>query len=232
MSALTAIILAGGLGTRLRSVVSDRPKVLAEVGGRPFVVRLLEQLTTAPVKNIVLCTGHLGEQVEATLGTQYQSIPLTYSREESPLGTAGAIRRALPHVQSDPVLVLNGDSYCECDLAALIEFHRTHAARDTLCLRAVEDTSRYGRVGLDSQDRILAFDEKGVSGRGWINAGIYLLARSTIENIPSGRAVSIERETFPRLLGQGLFGFRTRGTRFIDIGTPDSYAAAAGILGC
>ncbi len=231
MKNLTAAILAGGLGTRLRPAVSDKPKVLADVGGRPFILRLLEQLAAAGIQNVVLCTGHLGEQVEAALGTSFQSVALAYSRETAPLGTAGALRQALPLLNSDPVLALNGDSFCECDIRALIDFHHTRAARNTICLRAVDDTSRYGRVALDSQDRILAFEEKGVSGRGWINAGIYLLARTTLEAIPVNTAVSIEREVFPALVANGLFGFRTRGTRFIDIGTPESYAAAPGILG-
>lgn len=231
MRNLTAAILAGGLGTRLRPAVSDKPKVLADVGGRPFIIRLLEQLAAAGIQKAVLCTGHLGEQVEAALGSTFQSMALSYSREPAPLGTAGAIREALPLLDSDPILALNGDSYCECDIPALVDFHRSRAARNTICLRAVDDTSRYGRVALDSQDRILAFEEKGVSGRGWINAGIYLLSRATIEAIPAHTAVSIEREVFPSLITDGLYGFRTRGTRFIDIGTPESYAAAPGILG-
>ena len=132
------MILAGGFGTRLRSVVSDRPKVLAEVGGRPFLEYLLDQLVAEDVKSVVLCTGYLGEQVQRRLGTHYRTLALQYSREPQPLGTGGALRLALPMLDTDPVLVMNGDSYCDTRLDA---FANWHAGRR----RAGDDSARRDR---------------------------------------------------------------------------------------
>src|SRR2546426_1458133 len=116
---LTAAILVGGLGTRLRAVVADRQKVLAPVAGRPFLEQLLDQLTAAGLKRVVLCTGHKAEQVEQTIGREYRGMSIGYSREPEPLGTAGAFRQALSLLDTDPVLACNGDSFCEVDLLAL-----------------------------------------------------------------------------------------------------------------
>ncbi|MEI6516404.1 MAG: nucleotidyltransferase family protein [bacterium] len=219
----TAVILAGGLGTRLKSVVPDRQKVVAPVAGRPFIFQLLTQLDDAGVRKVVLCTGYQADQVAITLGKAYRDIRLEYSAEPSPLGTAGALRNALPLLDSDPVLVLNGDSYCEVDLPDLFKIHQGPA---TLVVREVEDTTQSGRVDFDESGKIISFIEKGaISGPGWINAGIYLLGRDLLKSIPAGGAVSLERDIFPTRIGYGLRAFRTRG-RFLDIGTPDSYSRA------
>jgi NDP-sugar pyrophosphorylase family protein len=221
-----AIILAGGMGTRLRSAVSDRPKVLALVQRRPFLAYLLDQLGAAGVRQVVLCTGHLGEQVQATFGDCYGDLRLSYSQETSPLGTGGAARAALPSLASDPVFVLNGDSFCRADLPAMLTGHRARSAEATLLLVSVPDTKRYGSVRVDPSGLLAGFDEKGGDGGpGWINGGVYLINRRRMETIPSGRAVSIEREVFPAWIGHGTYGFPSEGP-FLDIGTPESYAAA------
>jgi len=226
LSDITAVILAGGLGTRLRSVVADRPKVLAEIHGRPFLSHLLDQLAEAGVTHAVLCTGHLGEQVQAAFGDTYGSLQLAYSQEPSPLGTAGAVRLALPLCKSDPVLVMNGDSFCHADLGAFWEWHSARGADGTLLLTEVPDAARYGQIRVDHNGRVLRFDEKGAAtGPGWINAGIYLLSQRLIQTIPAREAVSIERQMFPAWLDSDLYGFKSDG-RFLDIGTPESYAAA------
>jgi D-glycero-alpha-D-manno-heptose 1-phosphate guanylyltransferase len=230
-SALDAIVLAGGMGTRLRQVVADRPKVLAEVGGKPFLTRLLDQLLTAGVTSVVLSTGYMAEMLEAEIGTRYRGLVICYSRERQPLGTGGALRLALEKTQSDPLLVLNGDSFCDVDLWELCAFHCHKQARATLVLTSVEDTSRFGSVETDANGAVTRFEEKGgASGPGWINAGVYCLAREMIAEIPAGRAISIEQEVFPKLMGAGLFGFRVCGA-FIDIGTPHSYAEAERFFG-
>lgn len=222
----TAAILVGGLGTRLRSVVADRPKVLAEVQGRPFLNYLLQQLMAAGIKDVVLCTGYLGEQIRATFGNAYGSLNLTYSQESSLLGTGGALRFALPHLQSDSVLLMNGDSFCEANLGEFWAWHCQQEAEATLLLTQVPDTRRYGRVRVDKDGRLLSFEEKGDShGAGWINAGIYLIKRQLLLEIPENRAVSLEREVFPQWLDRGLYGFCREG-KFLDIGTPESYAIA------
>lgn len=222
----TAIILAGGLGTRLRAVVHDRPKVLAEIRGRPFLAYLLKSLVVAGVRHAVLCTGYLGEQLKSTFAHAYQGMRLVYSHELSPLGTGGAVRAAISHVASDPVLVMNGDSYCETDFSALWNWHNSRAAEATLVATHVPDTARYGRVFLDDQGVVTAFQEKGRnSGPGWINAGVYLIGRRLLSTIPADRAISLERDIFPTWIGQGLYGYAGQG-RFLDIGTPETYAAA------
>jgi NDP-sugar pyrophosphorylase family protein len=226
LSAITTAILAGGLGTRLRSVVSDRPKVLAEVNGRPFLAYLLDQLTAAGVRRTVLCTGYLGEMVEQVFGDSFGAMQLLYSRETQPLGTGGALREALPKLHSSTVLVLNGDSLCEVDLPAFVETHVASHAAVSLVLTRVDDTSRYGRVETEADGRVRSFVEKAESqGPGWINAGVYLIERSMLQSLPAGVDISLERTVFPSLIGRGLYG-NCCGGRFIDVGQPESYHAA------
>jgi NDP-sugar pyrophosphorylase family protein len=225
-----AAILAGGLGTRLAACVADRPKALAMVGGRPFVTYLLDQLAGAGVGRAVLCTGHLGEQVEALLGPRWGGLELGYSREPEPLGTGGALLLALETLRSQTVLALNGDSFAEADLAELVAAHRASGAAATLLLTEVEDAGRYGRVERDAGGRISAFREKSAGGRGWVNAGVYALERELLERVPAGRKLSLERDILPGWVPLGLRGHETRG-RFIDNGTPESYAAAQRFFG-
>jgi len=223
---LTAVILAGGLGTRFRSVTQDRPKVLAEIRGRPFTTYLLDQLIDAGLVHVVLCTGYLGEQVWEMIGETYGPLGLEYSHESTPRGTGGALRLALPLIKSEIAVVMNGDSFCEIDLKAVLSWHLEKKAETTLLLSEVDDTTRYGLVDVDSGGRVTGFSEKGENtGPGWINAGIYVFQRHILLDIPEGRAVSLEREIFPGLIGKGLHGYCHRG-RFLDIGTPESYALA------
>jgi NDP-sugar pyrophosphorylase family protein len=224
MSELTAAILVGGFGTRLRPVVADRPKVLAEVQGRPFLAYLLDQIADAGLRSVVLCTGYMGDQVQAVFGDTYGGLHVTYSREMSPLGTAGALRLALPLLASDPVLIMNGDSFCDTDLQAFWRWHGARGAEAALLLHKTGDTRRYGRVRVNAEGRVLSFEEKSDNGgAGWMNAGIYMLSRRLLLTIPMGRAVSLEREMFPAWIEQGLDGYRSTG-RFVDIGTPEAYA--------
>jgi len=231
MMDVTAAILVGGLGTRLRSVVAAQPKVLAEVRGRPFLAYLLDQLAAAGALNVVLCTGFLGEQVQEMFGDSYDGLHLVYSQESSPLGTAGALRLALPLFESDSVLVVNGDSFCEMNLGVFWGWHCAHEANATLALTRVVDSKRYGRVHVKVDGAVVSFDEKSSrGGPGWVNAGIYLLNRRTIQTIPTNRAVSLEREVFPAWIGRGLYGYQCEG-RFLDIGTPEAYARSEGFFG-
>jgi D-glycero-alpha-D-manno-heptose 1-phosphate guanylyltransferase len=231
LGAVTAVILAGGRGTRLRGVVADRPKVVAPVGGRPFLTHLFDRLDAVGLREVVLCTGYLAQQIVALFGDSYRGLRLGYSREAAPLGTGGAIRLALCQTQSDPVLVLNGDSYCDVDIRDLWRSHHMHPAVATLTLVEVPDTGRYGRVHLDDGGRVVAFEEKGgVPGPGWINAGVYLLSRRFLAEIPAARPLSLEQEIFPAWAGRGLYGYPC-GARLLDIGTPDAYAEADKFFG-
>lgn len=224
LSNITAVILAGGLGTRLRSIVPDRPKVLVEILGRPFLTFLLDQLVSASARDVVLCTGHKADKVHKKLGKTYKSLKLVYSREHEPLGTGGALRLALPHLKSDPVLVMNGDSYIHANLNSYMEWFFKKDRTAALIVTNVPDTSSYGRVKVEEDESILAFEEKEIKrGSGWINAGVYLFKKSILKSIPPGKEFSLELEFFPSLVGKGLYGYRCE-ARFLDIGTPESYS--------
>jgi NDP-sugar pyrophosphorylase family protein len=221
-----AVILAGGLGTRLRTVVSDRPKVLADVGGRPFLAILLDQLVRAGVRSALLCTGYLGEQVESRFGPSYGPLALRYSRETAPLGTGGALRLAAAHIDSDSVLVLNGDSYCDADLPGFTTWHRSRESRASIVLVRARDARRFGRVAIDDAARIVQFSEKSAEpGPALINAGIYLLQPDVIDTIEPGRAVSLETDVFPTMIQRGLYGYVSDAGLW-DIGLPESYDRA------
>lgn len=223
---LPVLILAGGLGTRLQSVVYNQPKVLASVGGQPFVTYLLRWLACSGCQEVILCVGYLGEQVEATLGATYGPLSLRYSYEDQPLGTGGALRLALDKFQRDSCLILNGDSYVDADLNAFLHWHNEHGFEGSILLTEIDDVARYGSVEVTEQGKIQAFREKQLqSEKGHINAGIYILSRKLLESIPPQRTVSIERDCFPEWLHAGLGGFPTAG-KFIDIGTPESFARA------
>ena len=222
-----AAILAGGLGTRLRSCIAACPKVLAPVHGRPYLCYLLDQLANAGVCRVVLLTGYMADSVEAVFGAHYAGMQLAYSRETTPLGTGGALRNALPLLQAPVALVLNGDSYCDVALPDFWDFHCGEQATVSLVLTEVENASRFGVVHV-SKARVNRFAEKqDTRGGGWINAGVYLIDRRQVQEIPPGRSVSLEREMFPTWSQRGcLHGFQSRG-RFLDIGTPEAYSEAS-----
>jgi NDP-sugar pyrophosphorylase family protein len=160
------------------------------------------------------------------MGGSYKGIHLEYSREARPLGTGGALRLALPLLLSDLILVMNGDSYIDANLKALSAVHRLRGAKATILLKEKKNTNRYGSVAVEEDGRIAQFVEKTkMEAPGWINAGVYLIHRSLLEAIPPDRAISLEEDLLPSWIGQGLYGFRSQG-RFIDIGTPESFASA------
>jgi NDP-sugar pyrophosphorylase family protein len=223
---ITALILAGGLGTRLSSVVSDRPKVLASVNGQPFLSYLLDQLVSAGFREVILCTGYKGEMIRETFGDSYRDLTIRYSREPKPLGTGGALRYALPMIEEETVLVMNGDSYVDADLSAYLKWYFKNETEAALLLTKVADASRYGKVEVDIKNCVISFEEKKEDAdAGYINAGVYILKKHLLERIPSARPFSLEREFFPSLIGKGLFGYLCE-TELLDIGTPESYAKA------
>jgi NDP-sugar pyrophosphorylase family protein len=182
---MTAAILAGGLGTRLRPVMGDRPLLLAEVEGRPFISYLFDQIAAVGIEEVVLCIGYLGHQVKEVLATTHGPLRLIYSQESSPLGTGGALRKAYPLFIKEQVLILNGNSFCDANLRAFALIHRLRKARATILLVKVRDAGRSGCVKVDAGGGIREFLVKGrKSGPGWINAGIYLVARSLLQTIP------------------------------------------------
>ncbi len=233
LSNIEAVIFAGGFGTRLRSVLADRPKPLALVAGRPFLAWILDWLAKHGVRNATLCTGYLAEMVESELGEQHGPLALRYLRETTPRGTGGALLDALRQTTSPTVLAMNGDSICLADLTRFAEAHQAHSPTATLLLAYVENSARYGRVRWDGQNRIHGFVEKdNVSTPDWINAGVYLIDRNALPaTLAEAGPISLELDIFPRLLAAGkLRGHGAPDAPFIDIGIPSDLAAAEPFL--
>jgi len=226
LSEITAVILAGGFGTRLRSVVSDRPKVMAEINCRPFLSHLLEQIAKVGIGRVIVSTGYMSEYIEEHIGLMHKGLLVGYSREETPLGTGGALKLAAHMLKTKYCLVMNGDSYAEFDPVSLLTAHEKSSAKITLVIKAVVDSSRYGKVHIGEDNTIEAFTEKsGVTEGGLVNAGIYLINTTEIQGIPDGKPYSLEYDFFPSMIGKGINGCEISG-RFIDIGTPKSYVQA------
>lgn len=228
---MQAIVLVGGEGTRLRPLTSDVPKPAVTLVDRPFLAYAIEWLAAHGVSEVVLACGFLPDVLRETLGEDERAgVRITYVAEPEPLGTAGAIRfaaDALGDRLEDRFLALNGDVLADLDLSALVRTHEQRGARATIGLHPVEDSSAYGLVRCDEGGAVLEFLEKtGEAVPGEINAGAYVLDRSVFDLVPAGQAVSIEREVFPRLVGDGLHGLLLDGY-WMDIGTPDRYLQAS-----
>ncbi len=223
---MQALVLAGGEGTRLRPLTLSTPKPVMPFAGRPFMTFMLDWLARHEVDDVILSCGFMSDAVESVLGDMHAGMRLRYVHEEEPLGTAGPLRLALDTgaLKDERLYVLNGDVLTDMDLTAEREQHERTGARATLCLIAVDDTESYGVVPTTDDGEVEAFLEKspGPAPTNRINAGAYLLEREVIEQIPPGRAVSIEREIFPTLVGDGLFGYRAAGY-WMDVGTPRRY---------
>jgi D-glycero-alpha-D-manno-heptose 1-phosphate guanylyltransferase len=223
----TAVLLVGGMGTRLRSVVPSVPKPLAAVGDRSFLELLIRQIRYQGIRRIVMCTGFLAEQIENKFGDgRAWEVSIEYSHEEQPLGTAGALKLAQRHLEGVPeFLVLNGDSFLEADFDQLIRLNHERNGLATMAVVRLEDTGRYGTVRVDADGRLVGFAEKTEAGvADWINAGVYVFTSAIFEHIPQGEA-SLERDVFPRIIEHGVYAAEQRGM-FIDIGTPEDYARA------
>jgi D-glycero-alpha-D-manno-heptose 1-phosphate guanylyltransferase len=228
MSVKTAIILAGGFGTRLKDVISDLPKPMAPVNGKPFLEYLLLHLHKYGIKHIILSTGHLAKKIAEHFGNEFRGMKISYSHEEHPLGTGGAIRLALSSCEDDEVLVMNGDSFFEIDMQRFIDLHHQSKADVSLALREVENASRYGRISIDKENRITDFKEKSDQPlRGLINAGVYLIRKkSFLDNAPPAASFSIEKDFFEKKCRQLMIkGFKFK-SYFIDIGIPEDYSKA------
>jgi D-glycero-alpha-D-manno-heptose 1-phosphate guanylyltransferase len=223
-----AIILAGGFGTRLKSVITDLPKPMAPVNGKPFLHYLFVYLKHYNIQKVILSVGYLAEKVEAEFGKKYLGIEVDYAYEKEALGTGGGIRLAMEKCSGAHVMVLNGDTFFDVKLHDFFETHLGGSSDATLALRKVEDASRYGTIALDG-NRIIAFKEKSpeVTGSALINGGVYLLRRKTyLGNTESNKAFSIEHDFFAKLADKlWLQAFPCKGF-FIDIGIPEDYARA------
>jgi mannose-1-phosphate guanylyltransferase len=229
---MQAIVLVGGEGTRLRPLTSDVPKPAVTLVDRPFLAYAIEWLAAHGVTEVVLACGFLPDFLRDALADEEAraGVEITYVAEPEPLGTAGAIRfaaEALGERLEERFLALNGDVLADLDLSALLRVHEERGARATIGLHPVEDSSAYGLVRCDGEGKVLEFLEKtGEAVPGEINAGAYVLDRTVLDLVTPGQAVSIEREVFPRLVGDGLCGLLLDGY-WMDIGTPDRYLQAS-----
>jgi len=222
-----ALILAGGLATRLGDIAGDVPKCLQPVAGRPFIDHLLWQLHRHGVRRVVLCTGRLHEAVAAHVGDGSAfGVEAVYSRESEPLGTAGALALAAPLVQGEIVFALNGDSLCDCNLTELARRLRVEPdAEAAITLCTVPDAGRFGSVALGEHARVEAFLEKSTSGAGLVNAGVYCVRAEWLRSLNVAHS-ALERDEFPALAATGrLLGVATDAP-LTDIGTPESLASA------
>lgn len=224
---VTVAILAGGLGTRLRDAVPDKPKSIAEINGRPFITYLLKQIRSSGLKNVIICSGYLSSQIEEEIGYEFEDMDIEYSVESSPLGTGGALGLALPMLHTNYLMVMNGDSYVDIDLNSFCRWFNDGNFEAALCMIKKNNTRRYGRLALSPENRIEEFLEKTESEfPGYINAGVYLFQKKDLGQIPVGIEYSLEKSFLPSLIDEGLFGYHCR-ARFIDIGTPKSYEEAS-----
>jgi NDP-sugar pyrophosphorylase family protein len=221
------LILAGGLGTRLRPLIAEMPKPMAPIGGKPFLEYLVRWVGRSGFDEVVLCVGYRSAQIEGYFGRGKDfAIKIAYSIESEPLGTWGAVRQAMEEFPGRHFLVMNGDSFLQIDLKTLLDFHLKKRALATLAVLAVHDSSRFGSICIAADGRISEFSEKSGEGPALINGGVYCLSREILRVAPKS-AASLEKEVFPAITGCGLYGMVVRGY-FVDIGIPQEYQRLAG----
>ena len=226
---MEAIVLAGGLGTRLRGVVDDIPKPMAPVHGRPFLAFVLDQLVDSGFHTVILATGYRHEAIRSHFGAAYRGLALVYSVESEPLGTGGAIRLACSHAQARDVFVLNGDTYLALDYRAMMDAHVRAHAQLSLAVCEVPDVARYGVLDVTA-GIVCGFREKGRAGAGLINGGTYVLGGALRDRMPKRAAFSFEHDLLaPEVRAIAPLAFPATGL-FIDIGVPEDYAKAQEIF--
>lgn len=225
---VTPVVLAGGRGTRLHAIVSDIPKVMAVVRGRPFITFIMDQLIEAGFKRVILCVGYLAEMMIETLGYEYRNLSIKYSQEPYALGTGGAVKYAIPLIETSHILLMNGDSFINADLGYFLGWHFDNKFKISMVLSEVYDVSRYGSVKINEKQVITDFIEKSTEIKtGWVNAGIYLFPRELIDaSIEPNAFYSLEKGLMPALINKISIGGYCCKSKLIDIGTPESYKVA------
>ena len=221
-----AIILAGGLGTRLRKVIKYIPKPMADINSKPFLEYLLLYLEKQGIERVILAVAYKWEVIKKYFGGKYNDIEILYSIEDHPLGTGGAIRQAIDFAEGEDVFVFNGDTFFNIDLNKFFEFHKSKNSNLSLALRYVGNTDRYGIVKIDENFRIVAFLEKKLADEGLINAGNYLINKKFFLSFNLPRKFSFERDFLEKYYKTySFYGFPFE-AYFIDIGIPDDYERA------
>lgn len=241
---IDVLILCGGMGKRLQSVVSDRPKPMACFGQQTFLDRLIDYVSGFGFRRFVLCAGYMKEKIVdyytnntnmsrpkpvESKSVEHGSIEILCVGENIPLGTGGAVKNAESYITQDPFVVMNGDSFFAIDFNEFLRFHLQKGAEATIALNKQPDVSDFGTVEVDAENRIKSFVEKGVRKSGLINGGIYLFNRSVLDAITPSVQYSLEYDLFPSLIGREFYGYFGTGD-FIDIGTPERLERAKEIL--
>jgi len=233
---IDTIILCGGKGTRLRSVISDNPKILADINGLPFIEYLLNYLEKEGIKRAILCTGYKHDQIEDWVKSSYNgNIEIILSQEKTPLGTAGAIKIAKHLIKSNNLFVINGDTFLELNYRKFLQFYYKKKANLIIALTNCRGKNLYGQINIDEENRIVFFSEKDRSNfvkTKFINAGVYILNKELLNFIPKNNNVSFEYYLLPLLLKKferKIFGYFCNGS-FIDIGTPENLKKSQHIL--
>jgi NDP-sugar pyrophosphorylase family protein len=227
---MKALLIAGGFGTRMRPLTFTRPKHLLPIANRPHIDHVFDKLQRYGIDECVLLTSYLAGSFEATVRTaRERGITVEVAHEETPLGTAGALKNAAHLLDGETFLALNGDVLTDADLGGLVQFHRDRGAEATILLTPVEDPTQFGVVPTDRQGRVEAFIEKPPAGEAptnMINAGVYVLESSVLDRIPEGRECSAERELFPALVEAGVMYAWPTDAYWLDVGTPGKYLQA------
>ena len=226
---MEAIILAGGMGTRLREVVTDVPKPMAPVNGKPFLHFILQWLKIYPVNKIILSVGYKSEKIVEFFGDSFKNTPIEYMIEEGPLGTGGAVKYALQKTSGDNILILNGDTYFPIDLNKFYSFHTSNNNLFSVALKRMKNFSRYGSVECQ-ENTILKFNEKKFSQDGLINGGIYLAGRKFFESKKLPEVFSLEKDILEKEAGTSILKCIEFNDLFIDIGIPEDYRRAESVL--
>lgn len=225
---MEAIVLAGGFGTRLAKIVKDVPKPMAPVCDKPFLEYVLDAVIAEGVSKVVLAVGYKRQTISEYFGNSYHGVDILYSVEETPLYTGGAIKQALRFCDEDRVFAINGDTFFPVKLERMREASESYNVPAVIAVKRMANFSRYGNVCIDANNVITAFNEKQFCREGFINGGVYDLARTALENCPT--VFSIENDFFPALVKEKkICAFQDDGC-FIDIGIPEDYELAQKLL--
>jgi NDP-sugar pyrophosphorylase family protein len=225
-------VLAGGLGTRLRGVLPETPKILAPIGGKPFLEHLLGWLSRQGARRVLLCLGYRAADVLSFLDQRsFSPLEIETVIESQPLGTAGAVAYARPRFRTDPVLVMNGDTIIDADLNVFLSAHHDSRTEASILCVQVANAGRYGHVEIGADRRVIRFVEKDATagGTAWINGGVYLFGGPILQRIAKLAKGSLECDVLANVPAGRIFAFQTEG-RFLDIGTPETLALAPEVL--
>ncbi len=230
-SKIDVMILCGGFGKRLQTIIKDIPKPMAKIKHRPFLDILIDFIASYGFKRFILCTGYKADVIERYYSQRYNNLIIEFSREEKPLGTGGAIKNAENYIESSPFLVVNGDSFCKINLKEFVDFHFKRDALISIAVTNKDICDDYGVITINDLQRIVEFNEKTKGYKNHlINAGFYLLQREAFSLMPKKNNFSIERDFFPQIIKRNLYAFETQES-VTDIGTPERYEKAKHLLG-